>query len=136
MKFLNLKLVIAGIFTLSAPSYAAAKGPAKAKVEVTSVKEKDATKLVFKTVPADGLVVNAEGPWKLEIKNITGAKSATNELKRSDWQQDTAGFTLPITLDGKAKTADVQFKLISFVCTKDKSQCFREVVEDKASVKL
>ncbi len=136
MKFVNLTLLIVSIASFSSPSFAAAKGPAKAKVEVTSVKEKNGAKLIFKTVPTDGLVINAEGPWKLEIKNIMGAKTTVTELKRSDWKEETAGFEVPVTIDGKAKTADVQFKLISFVCTKDKSQCFREVVEDKASVKI
>ena len=118
---------------LAAAGYGFAKGPAKATVQITSVK---GTKLVFKTVPNDGLVINHEGPWSLEIKSITGAKANVTTLKRADWKEDTATFDLPVVADASAKEAEVQYMLTSFVCTKEKTQCYREVLEDKAKVKL
>lgn len=116
--------------------YGFAKASSKATVQISSSKDKGATKLVFKTVPNDGLVINHEGPWSLEIKNITGVKSNVKTLKRSDWKEDTATFDLPVVADASAKEADVQYKLVSFVCTKEKTQCYREVIEDNAKVKL
>lgn len=121
---------------LSSASYGFAKASSKASVQITSVKDKGAAKLVFKTVPKDGLVINHEGPWSLDIKNITGAKSTVTSLKRGDWKEDSASFDLPVVANASAKEADVQYKLVSFVCTKEKTQCYREVIEDKAKVKL
>lgn len=109
-----------------------AKGPAKATVQVTSEKDK----LVFKTIPNEGLVINHEGPWSLKITSLKGVKSTVTELKRSDWKENSATFELPVTSEKSAKSAEVQFKATVFVCTKEKTQCYREVIEDKATVKL
>lgn len=125
---------VVGILTLA--SYGFAKASPKATVQITTSKDKGTTKLVFKTVPNDGLVINHEGPWSLDIKNITGVKSNVSTLKRTDWKEDTATFDLPVVADAGAKEAEVQYKLVSFVCTKEKTQCYREVIENKTKIKL
>lgn len=106
----------------------------KATIEVTAAKSGDNVKVQFKTIPAAGLAINDEGPWKLEIKSATGLKPAATEVKRADWKKEIAGFDVVATPDKGAKKAQIHYKMTTFVCTKDKSQCFREVVENKADL--
>jgi hypothetical protein len=108
----------------------------KAKVIVSSSKEGKSIKLTFATHPGDGLKINAEGPWKLEIKQVKGAKLNTLELKRDAWKSDISGFQVTGTPESNSKVLEVQYKMTTFVCTTDKSMCYREVVDGKESLKL
>lgn len=132
---LRLRLILSAALAFFEAS-ALAKGPAKAIVQVSSVKDKGSKKLIFKTIANEGLVVNAEGPWHLEIKDAKGIKPTAMDFKRSDWKQDIAGFEVPLAEDSAAKSAEVQYKLTAFICTKEKTQCYREVIEGKATVTL
>ena len=109
-------------------------GAGKATVTVTAKKDKNDVRLSFKTVPAEGLAINAEGPWKLEIKPMSGLKADKSEWKRSDWNEATGEFEFTAHPQSKATSSDVPFKLTAFICTKDKTQCFREVIEQKAPI--
>lgn len=107
----------------------------RAKVEVTAKKiSEQKVELTFKTVPSDGLSINAEGPWKLEIKDPGSLKFEKLELKRADWKEKDAAFTQTASIAAKAKSSAVAYKLTAFVCTKDKGQCFREVIESKSDL--
>ncbi len=117
------------------------KSAAKAIVNVTIANpakgSKDQSRKVsFSTVPGAGLKINEDGPWKLEIKNAKGLKFSQLEFKRDVWNVSTAGFETTATLDGAAKFGDIQYKMTTFVCTVDKSMCYREVVEGKATLTL
>ena len=120
--------------TAASTDKAATTKTARATVRVTGAAAKTGSTLTFATVPGDGLKINGEGPWKLEIKTIKGATTATTEFKRSEWKEGIAGFEVPATLDKDSKKVELSFKMTTFVCTKDKTMCYREVVEDKASV--
>ena len=133
MKHINLSILAFITFfacTLqSAPS-------AKAKVSVSSKKEGKNVTLSFATLPGEGLKINGDGPWKLEIKDAKGIKLDKFELKRDAWKEDIAGFQVKGTPASDAKSLEIQYKMTTFVCTTDKSMCYREVVDGKESVKL
>lgn len=106
----------------------------RASIDVTAKAQPDKrVELTFKTLPANDLAINKDGPWKLEILNSGKLKFEKKEYKRGDWKEDIAGFTV-ISSPAKTKSEKIKYKLIAFICTKDKSQCFREVVEGTASV--
>jgi hypothetical protein len=123
------KLAVLGTVVGSLTSYAAGR----ATVEVGT--SKTPPTLIFTTKPANDLAINAEGPWKLEIKSIKGATVEEKEFKRPQWKESIGGFEVPVKLTG-GKKIDVEYKMTTFVCTKDKSMCYREVVEGKESVNL
>ena len=113
---------------------ALAMKPGKANVEVTAKLQPDkGVELNFKTVPTGDLVINKDGPWKLQIVSAGKLKLEKNELKRADWKEDLAGFSLK-SAPAKTKSETIKFKLTAFICTKDKSQCFREVIDSSAQV--
>lgn len=107
----------------------------KATVEVTALGQPDSrVQFTFKTVPSGNLIVNKEGPWKLEILSSGKIQFDKKELKRADWKEDIAGFSL-VSAPAKTTSEKIKYKLVAFVCTKDKSQCFREVIQGDANVK-
>jgi hypothetical protein len=131
----NTKLLVS-LFTLfivnAASSIAEGAGRASVSISAQSISPKK-IELTFTTQPTTGLVINHDGPWKLEIKDAGGIKPEKLELKRTEWKEDIGGFIVPANPQGK-KNTDIKFKLVAFVCTKDKSQCFREVIESTSKV--
>lgn len=114
---------------------ATSKAASKATVEVTALGQPDnRVQFTFKTIPSGDLVVNKDGPWKLEIISSGKIQFDKKELKRADWKEDISGFSL-ISTPAKIKSEKIKYKLVAFVCTKDKSQCFREVVQGDTNVK-
>ena len=112
----------------------AAFSAGKAKVHVTATHANASLKLLFKTEPAEGLEINAEGPWKLDLKSAGPLIVGKQEWKRSDWKSEMAGFEVPAEFKGKESAAEITYKMTVFVCTKDHTQCYREVIDDKAKV--
>ncbi len=115
------------ILTASAASAAPQGTNSKqASVEFTTSPQPDGQlKLEFKTVPAKGLKINHDGPWSLEIKDHPGLDIAASKLGRADFSESVPGFSL--MSKPKTKAGKVSFKMVVFVCTESKSQCFRDV---------
>ena len=132
LKKIDLIKSLAISFYLCASGSVLAAG--KATVEVSAKGQPDKrVELTFKTLPNADLAINKEGPWKLEVLSSGKLKFDKKEFKRGDWKEDIAGFTL-LSSPAKTKNEKVKYKLTAFICTKDKSQCFREVVEGVANV--
>jgi hypothetical protein len=132
-KVLILILSLCSLSSLTA--MASGKAAGRATVEITALGQPDGrVQFTFKTVPSGDLVVNKDGPWKLDILSSGKIKFEKNELKRAEWKEDIAGFSLT-SAPAKTKSEKIKFKLVAFVCTKDKSQCFREVLQGDTSVK-
>ena len=118
------------VSVLSPPVWAAGK----ATVEVSAKRLADKkVELTFAAKPAAGLVINSEGPWKLTVVDPGSIKLDRSEYKREDWSEKNAGFSV-IAAPGAKNTADLKYKMVVFVCTKEKTQCFREVIESPATV--
>lgn len=108
----------------------------KARVEVSAKKlDSGRAEFTFKTLPTDGLKINSDGPWKLEIKDPGSVKFEKLEMKKPDWKEADASFVQAGKIQSKAKSTQLAYKLTAFICTQDKAQCFREVIEGKTEVK-
>ncbi len=81
----------------------------------------------FKVIPKDGLAINLEGPWKLEIKTSPEADIMHTKFERPSLDEKLPGFVVPLKPGNHAKKGNITFKLIAFVCTKDKTRCYRDV---------
>lgn len=132
-KFLPFILGISAIvIATSQANPALAAGKATVEITATELKDKK-IELSFTTKAATGLVINTDGPWKLSIKDAGTIKLDKMEYKREDWNEKNATFTAAGVPSAK-KTSEINYKMIVFVCTKEKSQCFREVVEGPTTV--
>jgi hypothetical protein len=96
----------------------------------------DVVELTLKTVPNDGLIINLEGPWKLEVKKADGLTLAKTTLTRGEFDEKEAQFKVVTTAKPAKPEGEIEYKYVAFVCTKDKTTCYRDVHEGKSSWKL
>jgi hypothetical protein len=107
----------------------------QASVDVAWSKQPDGdVRFDFKTTPAKDLKINNEGPWSLEIKAHSGLTIAKSKLGKSDFQEKLPGFSL--MAKPTAKSGKIDFKMVVFVCTASKGQCFRDVQQGSLDWKL
>lgn len=90
------------------------------QVVVEKVKGKTDLKINFKVKIADGIKYNWEGPWKLKFK---GEGIAEKTMGTSDFDKSLGGYAVTVPANSKS----LEYRLTAFVCTKDKTRCFREV---------
>lgn len=106
----------------------------KANVEVTPVLTKEGEpSLKFLVRPSEGMLLTFEAPWSLKFESQSGFKTDKNSFSKTDMDEALPGFSIPLKAEAGTDEATVQYKLITFACTKDKKQCFREVHKNKFS---
>lgn len=128
------KLLIATALTwVSTAAWAA---DVHGKVQVATVPDGDNLAFTFTNVPDAGLVTNLEGPWKLELKSSAGLKLAKTSFGRGELDEKNASFSFKTTEKPAAASGTIEYKFITFVCTKDKTTCYRDVHEGKTDWKV
>lgn len=127
------KFVLAALVAVS--SAVAQGAELHSSIKVESKKVGDNLELTLKTVPNEGLIINLEGPWKVEVKKADGLTLAKSTLVRGDFDEKDAQFKVVTTAKPAKPEGEIEYKYVAFVCTKDKTQCFRDVHEGKAAWK-
>ncbi len=97
-------------------------------IEVVKEAQKNQT-LSFKfevKIPTD-LVFNGEGPWKLKLKKHDGLSFEKTEWGAKDVDSNIPGFLIVTNQKPQSKAGLLEYSLTAFVCSKDKSKCYREV---------
>lgn len=125
-----------GGFFLISEQGVAGESP-NAKVEVIQENNAGTTNLVFKVVPQNGLIINEEGPWMLQLSGSAELSKKIAKLKypKSDFDFKVPGVKLSYSSSSKLEE-EVDYSLTAFVCTADKARCYREVLKGKHRVKL
>lgn len=120
---------ILGFLSFSMHSGAQAQELAKhSSIAVSKEKLKDGRlQFTFKVIPSEKMIINMEGPWKLDLKKHDGIEFATTKLVKSDMRETLPGFLAESNSPPAAKSGKIDYQMIVFVCTKDKGQCFRDV---------
>ena len=83
--------------------------------------------LSFKLALNDGIALNMEGPWKFTIKAHEGLVLSQTEFTGKELNQAVPGYAVQSTGVPSTPKGKVDYTLIAFICTKDKTRCFREV---------
>lgn len=100
----------------------------KARVEVTSTVTKEGKpSLTFQVKPATGMLLTFEAPWSLKFESQTGFQTDKSSFSKSDLDESLPGFSVPVKAEAGKSESSVQYKIVTFACTEDKKQCFREV---------
>jgi len=126
---------LAASSTIITAATSAAPAAQKSKVEAKVEPSKSGLAFHFHVVPDAGLHINQEGPWQLEIKAAPGLTFASTTLKKDAVDFALPGFTLATTVPPSQSSGSVTYKLIAFVCTDDKAQCFRDVLSGEVAWK-
>ena len=129
-----MAVVIGAVFFVDAGTCSRAEAPKKSSsIEVVSSKDGDKLNLKFKTIPNKDMVINEDGPWKLEIKKSDGLKFSKTKFERAEVDFKIPGFSATTTAKPSTPSGEVTYKYIAFVCTKDKTLCVRDVHEGTGS---
>lgn len=64
-------------------------------------------------------------PWQFKIKAVEGAKFSQDKFTEKELNRDLPGYTL-VSQKGVEKTGKMDYSFVAFVCTKDKTRCYRE----------
>ncbi|MBF0441595.1 MAG: hypothetical protein HQK54_06795 [Oligoflexales bacterium] len=105
--------------------------PKNSTLEVNVTKNKEETlTLLFKVAPKENMSITVDAPWELTMTDTEGLslKTDKNIFTTKAFDPKIPGFRVE---SGKINTSKasgvVSYKLKSFICTKDKSQCFQEI---------
>lgn len=86
--------------------------------------------LHFKVTPAEGMQLSFDqAPWQLNLTQAEGLMPEQTELILKDLSRTLPGFSVRAAMLPDRKPQSLHYKLISFACTQDKKQCFREIHE-------
>jgi hypothetical protein len=95
----------------------------------TSVVKADGGSLNFtiKINLKEGIAFNMDAPWKLSIKKFDGLTLDKTESVAKDFVSELPGYKFQSIGKPTLPAGKIEYSLIAFICTKDKSRCFREV---------
>lgn len=131
-----MKKAILALALVSTSALAQMGEPKYGAVVVESKAAGDNLEFHFRTEPKDGMAINLEGPWKLELKTHEGLTFAKTTFTRAELDEKTAGYKFATTAKPAKPEGELEYSFTTFVCTKDKTQCFREVHKGKAGWKV
>jgi hypothetical protein len=126
-----MKKVFLAALLAAAPLVAPAAAELHGDVKVDTKLTGDNLEFTFKVEPKPGLEINLEGPWKLELKTSDGMKFAKTTLGRGEFDDKSESFKFATTAKPSKPSGEIEYKFVTFVCTKAKTQCFRDVHEGK-----
>lgn len=123
--------VLVGVW-FAVPAFAV--GELHSSIDVKTVREKDGKlTFTFKVVPGEKMVINHDGPWKLDIKKSEGITFTTTTFPKTEMKEAIPGFTMTSAAPPAAKSGTVEYQMVAFVCTKEKTLCYRDVHKTTAS---
>jgi hypothetical protein len=120
------RLIIGLVFLITLSTAYSKTMHSKLVISKNQVKTSDEIQLQFKIIPLNGMSYNTVGPSKLKLTSI--GKDPKNILVKSknEFDEKIPGFT--VSLKSTQETGPkFDYKFISFVCTSDKSHCYRDV---------
>jgi hypothetical protein len=134
------KISLVGLFILifvSAFAVTAAAAPKHSRVVLKTKKiAGDKVEFDFKVETIGAIVINTDGPWQLQVKQHEGVAFASTELKVKDFDVKIPGFRMTSTAKPQKTAGKLSYKMIVFICTKNKEQCYREVHEQSSDWKM
>ena len=121
--------LIAFIFS-SAMSLAAPEAPqTHSSVEAKAVPVGENLRLDFKVIAADGLHVNQDAPWSLELKEAPGLSFSQMKWNKAALDKALPGFSTTTNAKPNQAKGVVNYTLTAFVCTDDKKLCHRDILK-------
>lgn len=109
--------------------------------------ERTQENLVFKIEPHKDLAISPDAPWSVKLANVNNLSPETLNLAKKNFDLKIPGFKIALGTaqnkekHGTAKDGDKKpipssfdYTLTAFVCTVDKTKCFRDVIKGRAEL--
>lgn len=114
----------------------------------TLIIEQNDKEFQFKIEPNKGLAISTDGPWQLDIFNINSVESQKLTYKKSNFDEKIPGYKVSMDEFKKSiglspsksnsstetKLKFFNYKITAFICTIDKTKCFRDVIKGEAQL--
>ncbi|MEZ4742193.1 MAG: hypothetical protein R3B45_07080 [Bdellovibrionota bacterium] len=133
-------LALTAIFSFGSVPLAFSFGePKYSKVHLSIKQDKDSTnKLIFRVSADDTMQLSfVNAPWELNLKTIDtqpNFKLAKDKYTAKDLDQGLPGFAVQIPTK-ELQSGILEYRLIAFICTKEKTRCYREVHKNTVNLK-
>lgn len=127
---MKLFLAIAAVFTFATSAFGFGE-PTHSKVEISAAPVGDTMEFTFKIIANEGHKVTFDAPWKFELKKHDGLTFANSAFNKDNMDAAIPGFKVKTTAPAVGAAGDLEYSLVSFICTTDKTQCYREVHKGK-----
>jgi hypothetical protein len=101
--------------------------PEHSTVDVSTKQNGANTEFTFKINPNKGMALTLDAPWKLSLKNTDGLTFAATDLNKTAMDDKLPGYVVTTTAAPGKAAGKLGYALTAFVCTEDKTQCYREV---------
>ena len=130
-KFWQTSCLTIGMALASASAFGFGE-PKHSSVDVETKKAGDKMTFNFKIQPNEGMKATFDAPWTLEIKGHDGLSFSQTKMTKSELDEKLPGFSVTTLAGPSSAKGELEYQLTSFICTTDKTQCFREVHKGKA----
>ncbi len=130
------KTMLAALLLASGLAVGLADAPKNGSVTVESKAQGDNLEFTFKAQAKEGMEINLEGPWKLDVKGHDGLNLAKTSFPKGEMNEKLPGFVFATAGKPTKDSGELEYTMVAFVCTKEKTQCFREVYTGKAGWKV
>jgi len=107
--------------------------PKHSKIDVTSATTGEQMEFTFKITANAGHIVTFEAPWKLDLKKHDGLVFSSSSFSKDNMDEALPGYKIKTNTKPGQKNGEFDFSLVSFICTSDKTTCYREVHKGKHS---
>lgn len=128
--FILLTLVFStNVFAIGEPKYS--KVAAKAEAAQSKLE------FEFKIDSTDSdMALSFEAPWKLELVNADGITFSSMKLNKAKMDEKLPGWKVQTVSAPTKNQGELAYKLTAFICTKNKTKCFREIHKGKVPWKV
>jgi hypothetical protein len=113
----------------------AAPAPQHSKVNATANSAPTGVEFKFVVEANKNMTITFDAPWTLELVNAKDLEFASNRYGKAELDEKLPGFVVKTAKAPSVDKGEVEYKLVAFICTKDKTQCYREVHSGKVGWK-
>ncbi len=109
--------------------------------------ERTQENLVFKIEPHKDLAISHDAPWSAKLTNVNNLSPEALSLAKKDFDPKIPGFKFALGTPqdkgkpGTTKAGDknpspssFDYTVTAFICTVDKTKCFRDVIKGRAEL--
>jgi hypothetical protein len=129
------RLLVATFALFTATTVFAFGEPTHSKIEVAATPAGDQMEFTFKVIANEGHAVTFDAPWKLDLKKHDGLAFDKAALNKADMDEKIPGWKVKTSAKPANAQGEMEYQLVAFICTTNKTQCYREVHKGKAAWK-
>jgi len=131
---MNFKLSLIAVASLLTASFflSGFGKPVQSNIDAQIEQHEDGKLTInFRIAMKEGIEVNDEGPWTLEITGHPGLVIEKTKYEFKDFDQKMPGFAVQASAKPGAEKGELSYRLVAYICTANKVICYRETFTEE-----